>query len=133
MERLIDNIPHTRVGPSEIHGDGLFAEVPFHRGQILGTLDGQVVRHAEHPDVFEEEWNAISDELLLVRGLRTKYRYINHSRSPTCVIDERDMSIRAARDIESGEELTLDYAARPLPPAYLRLERTAFLREMDGG
>lgn len=129
MERLIDNIPHTRVASSDIHGDGLFADIAFRRGQILGTLDGQVVRHADHPDVLDEEWNAISDELLLVRALRTKYRYINHARSPNCVIDERDMSIRAARDIEAGEELTLDYAARPLPPAYLALERTAFLRD----
>lgn len=133
MERLIDNIPHTRVGPSEIHGDGLFAEIAFRRGQLLGTLDGQVVRHADHPDVFDEEWNAISGELLLVRALRTKYRYMNHARSPNCAIDERDMSIRATRDIEAGEEITLDYQARPLPPAYLALERAAFLRETDAG
>jgi len=131
MEQLIDNIPFTRVVPSSIHGNGLFAEIGFRRGQILGTLDGQVVPHAEYPEVFEEEWNAISDELLLVRGIRTKYAYINHARSPNCAIDERDLSIRAARDIEAGEELTLDYAARPLPPAYLALERTAFLRDSE--
>ncbi len=134
MESVIDNIPHTRIAQSKIHGRGLFAEIGFRAGQILGTLDGQVVRHADHPEVFEEEWNAISDELLLVRSLPTKYRYMNHSRSPTCFIDEGDMSIRAARDIEPNDELTLDYAARPLPPEYLALERTAFLRESaDGG
>jgi uncharacterized protein len=132
--RVIDNIPYTRIAPSEIHGRGLFAEIAFRSGQILGTLDGQVVRHADHPEVLDEEWNAISDELLLVRALPTKYRFVNHSPAPNCHIDERDRSIRATRDIAPGEELTLDYAARPLPAAYLALERTAFLREStDGG
>jgi len=124
---LIDNIPYTRVGPSEIHGDGLFAETAFLQGQIVGTLDGQVVRHAEHPEAFDLEWNAISDDLLLVRAVPTKYRFINHARSANCFIDERDQSIRAARDMVVGDELTLDYSARPLPPAYRALERTAFL------
>lgn len=131
VERLIDNIPFTRVGPSDIHGRGLFSEVDFRRGQILGTLDGQLVRWADHPEVFEEEWNAVSDELLLVRGLRTKYALINHASEPNCAIDERDMSIRAVRPIAAGEELTLDYRARSLPEPYLALERTAFLREDD--
>lgn len=125
---VIDNIPHTRVAPSAIHGRGLFAEIGFRSGQILGTLDGQVVRHAEHPDAFDQEWNAITLDLLLVRAYPTKYRFINHSPAPNCHIDQRDMSIRALRDLEAGEELTLDYAAQPLPAAYLALERTAFLR-----
>lgn len=126
---MLDTIPFTFVAPSEIHGEGLFAEIGFREGQILGTLDGQVVRHAEHPEVFDEEWNPITDELLLVRGVPTKYGKINHSRNPNCVIEERDMSIRAARAIEAGEELTLDYLARPLPPAFLALKRNAYLRE----
>lgn len=128
---IIDNIPHSRIGPSPIHGNGLFAERGFARGQILGTLDGQRVRHADDPEVFDQEWNAVSDELLLVRALPTKYRFINHSWKPNCRIDEGDMSIRAVRDIEAGEELTLDYQARPLPPAYLALDRTAFLRQSE--
>jgi len=60
MGKLIDNIPYTRVGPSEIHGQGLFAELSFRAGQILGTLDGQLIRHADHPEAFDLEWNAVS-------------------------------------------------------------------------
>jgi hypothetical protein len=128
---MLDTIPFTYVAPSEIHGDGLFAAVDFRAGQLLGTLDGQVIRHADHPEVFDEEWNAVSDELLLVRGVPTKYGKINHSPEPNCVIDERDLSIRAVRAIEADEELTLDYLARPLPPAFLALERNAYLREPE--
>jgi hypothetical protein len=129
---LIDNIPHTRVTSSPIHGRGLFAEIDFRAGQILGALDGQVIRHAEHPDAFDQEWNAISTELLLVRAYPTKYRYINHAWTPNCRIEERDTTVRAVRDIHAREELTLDYTAQPLPPEYLALERTAFLRRGAG-
>ncbi|MGD8495718.1 MAG: SET domain-containing protein-lysine N-methyltransferase [Gemmatimonadales bacterium] len=128
---MLDTIPFTYVAPSSIHGEGLFAEVDFRAGQILGTLDGQVVRHADHPEVFDEEWNAISDDLFLVRGLPTKYGKINHDPDPNCFIDEGDMSIRAARAIASDEELTLDYLARPLPAAFLALGRNAYLRETE--
>lgn len=130
--RLVDNIPRTRVAPSEIHGRGLFAEIAFGGGEVLGTLDGQVIRHADHPDVLDEEWNAISEELLLVRAYPTKYRYMNHSPSPNCRIDQRDMSIRALRDVEAGEELTIDYTAQPLPAVYLALERAAYIRRREG-
>jgi hypothetical protein len=125
---LLDNIPHTRIAPSPIHGLGLFTECPVLGGQILGTLDGQVVRHADHPEVFDMEWNALSDDLLLVRAIGTKYRFINHDPNPSCVIHEADRTIRALRNLAAGEELTLDYLARPLPDTYLALERTAFLR-----
>jgi hypothetical protein len=128
----IDNLPHTRIAPSPIHGRGLFSELPARAGQILGTLDGQAIRHADHPEVFDMEWNALSDDLLLVRAVPTKYGFINHASDPNCRIDEADRSIRAVRDIAAGEELTLDYAATPLPAAYLALERTAFLRHTPG-
>lgn len=129
MEEILDNVPRTRVRPSPIHGRGLFTEVDVAEGQLLGVLDGQAVDPTVRPEVlFGEEWNALAEDRLLVRPIRTKYGFINHAPDPNCELVDEGRVIRALRDVPAGTELTLDYTAQPLPPAYLADPRADFLR-----
>jgi len=70
-------------------------------------------------DAFNE-WNALTPDVLLVRPLRTKYSFINHSRVPNCKIVNvaNRLQVRTMADIPCSEELTLDYRLEPLPPEY---------------
>lgn len=123
----IATIPDTVVGPSPIHGRGLFAQRAFAQGEILCRLDGQVVDITRHPAIIDAlEWNALTPERLLVRAIRTSYGFINHSAQPNVVIDDDGYVMRTGHSIRSGDEMTMDYLAQPVPPAY-RASREARL------
>lgn len=129
---IIDNIPHTEIRPSAVHGFGLFATKPINAKTILGILDGQVMNWDEYDrlsgllelpqqakcNIFME-WNALSVDKLLVRPLRTKYSFINHSRMPNVQLEHFPLRIVATRNLDAGEELLLDYRLEPLREEYL--------------
>lgn len=129
---VIDNIRSGRIAPSPTHGNGLFAVRPISAGEILGVLDGQVmnwdaydqlVAHlndtmTRSPELFLE-WNCLSPDTLLVRPFRTKYSFINHSRTPNVALAPFPLRVVALRDIAAGEEYLLDYRQEPLRPEYL--------------
>ena len=71
------------------------------------------------PDLFME-WNALDTETLLIRPFRTKYSYINHSRSPNTMLARFPLRLTAIFDIDPGDELTIDYRREPLSDDYLR-------------
>ncbi len=117
---IIDNIRNTEIAPSNVHGHGLFCtkDIPPHT--VLCELDGQVIPAAVNAgDTLAYEWNALPHELLLVRPVRTKYSYINHSRVPNVEIQYTPIRVVSLRQIKQGEELFLDYRKEPLPKAYL--------------
>lgn len=120
---VIDNIQCTFIAVSAIHGDGLFSETAMAAGHVLANLDGQVVPWAVHERLnLVSEWNALPNNRLLVRPYKTKYYFINHSRTPNTEIlrsGTRQVQVVALRDIAAGEELTLDYRKEPLPESYL--------------
>ena len=116
----IDNLKKSEIAKSPIHGNGLFSVERIPKGEILGYLDGQEVSW----EIYKKyqlcsEWNAITDTILLVRSYRTKYSYINHSRTPNLSLHYNPLRVVAKRDILPGEELTLDYRQEPLPQEYL--------------
>lgn len=129
----IDNIRDSIIKHSPIHAHGLFTTQTISRNSILGLLDGQVIDwehydklhffHLNHlleeiKDVFVE-WNAIDEKTLLVRPFRTKYGYINHSRTPNCAIKHNPLRIVAIKEIGINKEITLDYRNEPLRKSYL--------------
>lgn len=129
---VIDNIAYTEIKKSSIHGFGLFASEFILEGTILGVLDGQVMNWDEYDNIcsqislppelnesFFMEWNALAEDTLLVRPLRTKYSFINHSRTPNVCLDRFPLKVVAARNLQPGEELLLDYRCEPLRKEYL--------------
>ena len=87
------------VGPSELHGLGLFAAAPLAAGTVLGRLVGMPTRE----DGTYVLW--LSDELGL--ELVNDFRFINHSARPNCELT--DIDVVTLRDVAAGEELTHRY------------------------
>lgn len=137
LTNIIDNMKSTEIEQSSVHGMGLFASTIIKKGYCLGELDGQFISWSQYKVLKETyktenncvfiEWNAIEKELLLVRALRTKYSFINHSRTPNLVIKYNPIRIESLEDITVGEELFLDYRKEELNEEYLRNHGSTYL------
>lgn len=141
---IVDNIKECYIDVSNIHGFGLFAKDKIKTETVLCELDGQVLTWEKYEDIKESlreyivapydkyffmEWNALSENILLVRSLRTKYSYINHSIEPNVKVIYKPLRIITIRDIEKDEELTIDYRNEPLSSIYLKSKSKGFLYE----
>lgn len=105
--------------PSTIHGRGLFASAEFASDEAIINYGGDLVewenllaaldedRPMGHTFLFD-----VGDGLVIDGGRNgNDARWINHSCDPNCYADVDDyvVTIRAAREIQAGEELLLDY------------------------
>ena len=126
---VINNILRTHISQSTIHGHGLFASEGFFTDEQLCLLDGQRVPWSVYSrrEGFSGEWNAISGDVLVIRPFRTRYYYINHSRSPNLQVLEDPLRVVALRDIAAGDELLLDYRREPLPEEYMQAHGSTYL------
>ncbi len=117
---VIDNMLSTYIAKSNIHGHGLFAIKDMNEEITLGILDGQIITWDLH-DKYDLtlEWNAISKETLLVRPYRTKYSFINHSRTPNLQLKYNPLRVVTLKKIHKDEELTLDYRKEHLTDEYI--------------
>lgn len=105
-------------GPSRIHGLGLFACELIHKGDVVWSADRRF-------DVFLTE-EQMMDLPLVARNFCETYsffdpvhklyiistdddRYTNDSEDPNTRYDTAKCSTFALRDIEPGEEITVDY------------------------
>ncbi len=141
QKNTIDNIKQGQIAPSKIHGYGLFAKVDIDAMDILCVLDGQVIGWDHYIKIKENisnlagsleeyffmEWNALDEETLLVRPLRTKYSYINHSRTPNVTIQRHPLRIIAMKNISIGTEITIDYRNEPLNDEYINNHGSTYL------
>lgn len=144
----VNNILHTEVRESGVHGFGLFSTIYFEPGTLLGILDGQLMTREAYEyrmkllqaslgnlqNHFFMEWNVLgSGKLLLVRSLRTKYSYINHSDNPNVELsDTSDHTINliANKPIQVGQELFLDYRQESLPRSYFLSNNGNYLKSI---
>lgn len=141
---VLDNIPRGDIYPSHIHGYGLFANMDIPAGTVLCFMDGQIMNWHEYnrsvklielfginndqPHPLFLEWNCLGtgsgmpgpadDTMLMVRPFRTKYSFVNHSRTPNCKIQYNPLRLVSTKDIKQGEEFTFDYRTEPLPQEY---------------
>ena len=106
-------------------GKGIFARRHFRADDTIGEILGDVVEGAEYGSDY---CFRIGDELCLEPS--PPFRYVNHCCDPNCEFDWFDVSepgesqrkrrvfLFALRDIQPGEELTIDYnwsAAAAIP------------------
>ncbi|HSK31591.1 MAG TPA: SET domain-containing protein [Candidatus Limnocylindria bacterium] len=111
-----------RVGQSLIHGLGIFAVEPIAKGRPVWRftpgfdLDLDPSLLDEQPSHFRQtmlHYGYIDIRLNRFILCCDDYRFVNHSDTPNIYVDvgaDRYGIDVAARDIEAGEELTVDYA-----------------------
>jgi SET domain-containing protein len=134
LENVIDNIEHTEIKPSELHGFGLFAKYDMPKHKVLCKLTGQIMTKQTYTGLVERltpylddlsfyflmECNHVPNpDMLMVRSFRTKWSYVNHSTEPNCEFEIDTGILYAKREIKAGEELTFDYRVEPLDSTYL--------------
>ena len=101
------------VDESGIHGRGLYALVNINAGDYMGTYHGPDAQQNGSYVLWVEQdggkWLGRDGENIL--------RYINHCREPHAEFDSFDLY--ALKDIERGEEITINYGEDPEPdPEY---------------
>lgn len=108
--------PRIEIRRSGINGDGIFASQPIRAGEVVVIVGGVVMTESEF-ESFQATHSLynfiqIDKQLYLVEDPETTESvegFVNHScDSNTWMNDE--VTLAARRDIEAGEEVTVDYA-----------------------
>jgi len=103
--------PRIEVRPSRIEGRGLFATAPIAAGEVVAVIGGRVYRDADRGGLGPSDHSsvAIEEGVNLVQAADDPLQYGNHSCDPNLwLVDE--VTVAARRDVDAGEELTVDYA-----------------------
>ncbi len=104
-----------RIGPSPIHGQGVFATASVVRGAHVLEYLGEKITKAESARRCQgQNWYIFSlDGQFDLDGdfEWNPARYVNHSCAPNCEAEceEGRIWIAARRDIHAGEEITFNY------------------------
>jgi SET domain-containing protein len=104
---------------SKVHGYGVFAVEPINKNKRIIDYDGELIDHKES---LRRETRYLEQGCIWCFTVNRRWvrdanvggnaaRFINHSCRPNCYsqVVGRTIWIRAARNIERGEELTYDY------------------------
>lgn len=94
------NNPYT-IAESNRYGKGIFANRKIKKGEVVFTVKGEKTKI---PSIYTVP---IDFDLYINPFPPTKF--LNHSCDPSCGIKNR-IEIVAMRDLEKGEEITIDYA-----------------------
>ena len=111
--------PNSYLFPkAEIHNDntiegrGMFAREKIYKGELIALWGGDVVDRERFEKLGEHQKKQsaqIEEDFYLVSSKPGPGDFINHSCDPNAGMDGQ-IAIRAMRDIEPGEEATIDYA-----------------------
>jgi uncharacterized protein len=104
------------VAESRISGQGLFASEHIESGRVLVRLGGRLVSTSELRELLDNSCRyvdtlTIHDDVHLVLPFGTKVHYGNHSCDPN-LWHMGPYEIAARRDIQTGEEVTVDYGTQ---------------------
>ena len=104
---------------SKLHGFGVFAVEPINKNKRIIDYDGELIDHKES---LRRETKYLKQGCIWCFTVNRRWvrdanvggnlaRFINHSCKPNCYsqVIGRTIWIRAARNIQPGEELTYDY------------------------
>ena len=106
---------YVEVRDSSIHGKGIFTIVDIPAGNNILIIKGEVISELECIRREDEEnnvyifWN--NDNYIDVNNSEV-IKYINHKCDCNCEVDDNDeasLMLVAFKDINAGEELTIDY------------------------
>ena len=108
----------TKIGQSTIEGIGLFADEPIKSGTKVWVFEPKLDLVLSREDV--EKFSSIAQQQFYryayLDKIRHKYllcgddgRFFNHSATPNCDESVDNDSTYATRDIDVGEELTVNY------------------------
>jgi SET domain-containing protein len=103
------------VGVSKIQGNGLFTSSPIPKGSVI--VDYRYIKNWYKISVnnlteyqINHNWIIMVDkEICETTDLIYDLNYMNQSRTPNADWHIKEKYITSARDIEAGEELTIDY------------------------
>ena len=108
--------PRIEIKDSPVRGDGLFASEPVKKGEVVCIVGGRVMTDSEFA-AFQSTHSLysfiqIDEDLYLAEDLETTpslAAFMNHSCDSSVWMAD-DVTLLARRDIEAGEEVTVDYA-----------------------
>ncbi len=108
--------PKTEVRKSPIHGRGIFAKEKIKKDEIIAIKNGHIISMNEFnslPKRCQEMSLQIEDNFFMgpkkIEEVEDNAIFMNHSCEPNAGFRGQIIFV-AMRDIESDEELTLDYA-----------------------
>lgn len=91
-----------RVGPSPIHGRGVFATTPINAGEHIGTYEG----HPTDTNGTHVLWIHDGEDWTLIEGTGP-LRWLNHADEPNSEFEGAEL--HAITAIGPGVEITFDY------------------------
>lgn len=103
------------VKDSPIHGKGIFTSTKIPANELVIVIKGEVIDGYECERREEEENNVYifwNGDYYIDTANTEKIKYINHDCEPNCMVLDRDdetLSLVSVRDLEPGEEITMDY------------------------
>ena len=114
--------PGVEVLESPIEGRGLFATEPIKAGSVVARLGGRLVSGLELRELFASSSSYVDTitvlpDVHLVLPARQPIGYGNHSCDPALWHDDA-YTLTARRDIDSGEEITIDYGTQTAEPDF---------------
>lgn len=105
---------------SSIHGYGVFTRQPLKAGDFIAVLRGSRVRY--QPTIYGQsnrygDWIGINKDTWI--DPIDEFQYLNHSCNPNAGLKgSHTLKLYAMRDIEAGEEITIDYSTTEEDPDY---------------
>lgn len=108
------------VKKSSIHGYGVFTLEKLRKGQFIAELQGSRVVYESN---IHGQSNRYEDWIGLGKNTWIdpidEFQYLNHSCNPTAGFKgSRKLKLYALRDLQEGEEVTIDYSITEEDPDY---------------
>lgn len=91
------------VDKNGIEGKGIFCYKPFKKGELLAKIHGEVTQEITQHTLQIDETNHLLD--LYFVG------YLLHSCNPNVIVDMKNRTVRALRQIKANSFLYMDYAS----------------------
>jgi SET domain-containing protein len=114
--------PRLALGPSPIHGKGLFATELIGAGEVVMIWGGDLYTEAElrAGKLPPGKWSysIIEEGVYLMAPEDGLDYFVNHSCDPTAWMRD-EVTVVARRDIQPGEEICGDYVVWEADPDYL--------------